>query len=47
MERGIIRYPSPVTFQGNDIRIIRDMEIKKFGKELRNFIGLDEFEEVD
>ena len=47
MERGIIHYPSPVTFHGNDIRIIRDMEVKKFGKELHNFIGLDEFKEVD
>lgn len=47
MERGIIHYPSPVTFHGNDIRIIREMEVKKFGKELHNFIGLDEFKEVD
>ena len=46
MEHGIIRYPAPETFGGNDIRIIRDMEIKRFGKEANNFIGLAEFEEV-
>lgn len=46
MEHGIIRYPAPETFRGNDIRIIREMEIKRFSKEANNFSGLAEFEEV-
>jgi len=46
MEHGIIRYPAPETFGGDDIRIIRDMEVKRFCKEDNNFSGLAEFEEV-
>ena len=47
MKKGIIYYPAPNTFHGNDIRIIREMNIKQFGTAQGNFIGLREFEEVD
>jgi CRISPR-associated protein Cas5d len=47
MKKGIIRFPSPESFQGTDIRIIRSMDVKKFGKNQNNFIGLAEFEGGD
>lgn len=47
MKKGIIRFPSPQSFQGKNIRIIRDMNIKPFGRERANFIGLEEFEGGD
>lgn len=37
MRRGIIKFPPPESFSGNDIRIIRDMPIKKFGREYNNW----------
>lgn len=47
MKKGIIRFPAPQSFGGKDIRIIRDMDIKLFGKDQANFIGLGEFEGGD
>lgn len=44
MERGIVRFLPPESFSGCQIRIIREMEVKRFGKELNNFTGVDEYE---
>lgn len=41
MTDGIINFPLPEGCCNK--RVIRDMEMKKFGKELDNFIGADEF----
>lgn len=47
MKNGIIVFMRPEDFPENQKRHIRPMEIKKFGKEQNNFIGLEEFEELE
>lgn len=47
MRNGIIQFPPPEHFGNYDIRVIREMEIKKFGKEQNNFSSIDSFEEVE
>lgn len=43
MKNGIIEFMRPEDFPENQKRHIRPMKMKKFGKELNNFTGLDEF----
>lgn len=45
MKRGIITFPRPEDCPGQ--KFLRNMEMKPFGTELENFIGLREFGEVD
>lgn len=44
MKNGIIEFVRPSEIAPEHKRHIKKMEIKKFGKELDNFIGLEEFE---
>ncbi|MCH3954620.1 MAG: type I-C CRISPR-associated protein Cas5c [Eubacterium sp.] len=44
MKRGIIEFPKPQDCEIH--RIIKEMSMKSFGKEKKNFSGLGEFEEV-
>lgn len=43
MERGVITFPKPQDC--TDHRVIREMQIKPFGKDIGNFSGADEFKE--
>lgn len=43
MNNGIIEFMRPEDFSEKQKRHIRPMKIKKFGKELNNFNGIDEF----
>lgn len=45
MKRGVIRFLSPEDCPGQ--KFLRKMEMKPFGENLQNFIGLKEFEEVE
>ena len=49
MRKGVIEFPAPEDIPDEDRRILHKMPIKKFGEELDNFTGLQEFtdEEVD
>lgn len=43
MRNGIIEFPAPDDIPDKDIRILHKMQIKRFGEEYKNFIGLKEF----
>lgn len=45
MKKGVIEFPRPEECPGQ--KFIREMNMKEFGIEYHNFVGLQEYEEVD